>query len=526
MDLESTTRELKMLASKEKTTAPELDRAKDLMVELKGMGMSNSEIAELSGGRWSESTAKGYTRGVKASDPQSWQSTTALFSEMLAKNLTLADVSNARSIAVELEGLGSSLADVVSLMEDLKREGVNVAQVKKAIDIQTQLEQVGTSPAEIAGFVKELRNECVEVPTLVSIFSDWYEAGLTPAKVHSALSYMAQLKKAGLDLNALSRIAEVAGKFGGSGEVLEAVGKYGNLVELDQELQKRQQRSDIQAAEMESRTHDLDNAGRKLEKLRQEIAAREKALAIYERLKVAGFDEKTLAELAKAAGKYGKPPQVLMAINRFGDLSKIKAVDIEWRNKIKRKRESLKSLEKQRMQVKEPLEMCKNLLERKFGLSAIQMIDATARKYGEPIKVMEAIEKYGAIVEIDQKSAQAQAALAEIEGKIEVLKETFAQQNARNRTILDQFETLNAKAIEVGRAVGSVEERLKVDPMSRNLMALLQNPTSASYEDSLPLILAVLNRITAWAAIYKSKFRYSSLVNGNLEELLKNLGAV
>jgi hypothetical protein len=178
------------------------------------------------------------------------------------------------------------------------------------------------------------------------------------------------------------------------------------------------------------------------------------------------------------------------------------------------------------MQVKEPLEMCKNLLERKFGLSAIQMIDATARKYGEPIKVMEAIEKYGAIVEIDQKSAQAQAALAEFEVKIEVLKETFAQQNARNRTILDQFETLNAKAIEVGRAVGSVEERLKVDPMSRNLMALLQNPTSASYEDSLPLILAMLNRITAWAAIYKSKFRYSSLVNGNLEELLKHLGAV
>ena len=132
--------------------------------------------------------------------------------------------------------------------------------------------------------------------------------------------------------------------------------------------------------------HDLDNAARKLEKLRQETATREKALVTYERLKAAGFDEKTLTELAKATEKYDKPAQVLMAINRFGDLSKIKAADLELSGKIKQKRESLKNLEKQRMQLKEPVEMCKKLLEHKFGLTAIQMIDAAARKYGDPLK--------------------------------------------------------------------------------------------------------------------------------------------
>ena len=80
MDLESVARELKMLAARGKLTAPELDRAKDLMAQLKGMGMSNPEIVELTGGRWSESTVKGYTRGVQATDPESWRSTTALFS--------------------------------------------------------------------------------------------------------------------------------------------------------------------------------------------------------------------------------------------------------------------------------------------------------------------------------------------------------------------------------------------------------------------------------------------------------------
>jgi len=70
MDLESTARELKMLASRERLTASELDRAKDLMAQLKGMGMSNPEIVEITGGRWSESTTKGYTRGIKAADPE------------------------------------------------------------------------------------------------------------------------------------------------------------------------------------------------------------------------------------------------------------------------------------------------------------------------------------------------------------------------------------------------------------------------------------------------------------------------
>lgn len=524
MDLESTARELKMLASKEKTTASELDRAKDLMAELKGMGMSNSEIAELSGGRWSESTTKGYTKGVKATDPQPWKSTAALFSEMLSKNLTMADVSRAMTIVSELESMGSSLSEAVSFIEDLKKNGANVAQLKEAINIKTQLEQVGTSPGEIAGFVKALEEESIDVSGFVSLYCEWYEAGLTPANARSALSYKAQLKEAGLDLDILSRIDKAAGKFGGSVEVLEAVAKYGSLGELDQELQKRKQRSDAQAAEMESCNHDLDNAARKLEKLRQETATREKALVTYERLKAAGFDEKTLTELAKATEKYDKPAQVLMAINRFGDLSKIKAADLELSGKIKQKRESLKNLEKQRMQLKELVEMCKKLLEHKFGLTAIQTIDAVARKYGDPVEIIKAIEKYGAIMEIDQKSAQAKAALAEIEGRIEVLKVTCAQQNARNATILDQFETLNAKAIEVGRAVGSVEEQVKGDSMAHNLLALLRNPTSASYEDSLPLILVTLKCITAWATIHQSKFRYPSLVSGKIEELLRDLG--
>jgi len=310
MDLESVAKELKMLASRERLAAPELDRAKDLMAQLKGRGMSNPEIVELTGGRWSESTTKGYTRGVRATDPEPWKSTVALFSEMLSENLTLADVSAAMTISAELEAMGSSLRDVVSFMDDLERKETNVSQLKEAINIKTQLEQMGTSPDEIAGFVSELQQEKLDVTALILLFREWHEAGLTPASARLVLSYKAQVEGAGLDIDTLSHIAEAAGKFGGPGEVLEAVAKYGNLEELDHEVQKRREQLDTQAAEMESRSQELGAVEQKMQEVQNEIATKEKVLTTYERLKAIGFDEKTLGELAAAAEKYTTPRNV------------------------------------------------------------------------------------------------------------------------------------------------------------------------------------------------------------------------
>jgi len=217
-------------------------------------------------------------------------------------------------------------------------------------------------------------------------------------------------------------------------------------------------------------------------------------------------------------------PNVLRAINRFGDLSRIKAADNELRNKVKQKRQAVKSLEEQYSHLKEPIEMCKKLLKRRFGLTALSLINATAWRYGEPTEVMKAIEAYGALKEIEEKAAQAKAELTEIQGRVELLKETYNEQKARNRAILDQFETLNARAIEVGRMVGSVEQQLKKDTLARDILNLLQNPASAVYEQYLPLVLVMVKSISVWATNNKSKFRFSSLVDKNLQDLVGYLG--
>jgi len=287
-------------------------------------------------------------------------------------------------------------------------------------------------------------------------------------------------------------------------------------------------------AEAIAAVQDLDRQGVKAEqiiywngivsKLGGPEALQDKLERYYGILKACGFDEKALGELTKVAEKYGTPRKVFMAVNRFGDLSKIKAADDELRNKVKQKRAMVKSLDEQYPHLKEPIELCKTLLKRKFAFGTISVIVAAARRFDNPIEVMKAIEAYGALKGITKETDQAKTALAEIKGEIDVLKETYAEQNARNIAMLDQFEALNAKAIEVGRAVGAIQEQVKRDTMARDLLNLLQTPTSAGYEEYLPLALVVLNSVSVWANMNKGRFTYFSLLDRNIKEAMGNIG--
>jgi len=322
---------------------------------------------------------------------------------------------------------------------------------------------------------------------------------------------------------------------GSPAEVLKAVTKYGSLEKLDQELQTKRKELDRElqtkrekletlAAEMESRSRELDTAGKRLEGVQKQAADLRRALAAHRRLEAIGFDEKALGELGKAGKKYGAPRKVLAALNRFAGLSDIKAKVEELEDKVSQKRAMVKSLDEQYSHLKEPIELCKRLLKRKFGLSALQLINITAWRYGEPTEVMKAIEAYGALKEINKETDQAKTALAEIKGKVEAEKETFAEYSARNKAVLDQLEALNAKSIEVGRTVGIVQEQIKKDSLARDILTLLQNPALAGHEEYSPLVLVLLNSISIWANINRSKFRFSSLIDKNLQEVVGYLG--
>jgi len=80
----------------------------------------------------------------------------------------------------------------------------------------------------------------------------------------------------------------------------------------------------------------------------------------------------------------------------------------------------IKSLDEEYSHLKEPIELCKRLFKRRFGLTALQLINITVRRHREPTEVMKAIEAYGALREIRKETDQTKTVLAEIKGKVVV----------------------------------------------------------------------------------------------------------
>ncbi|MBA7633440.1 hypothetical protein ES703_41006 [subsurface metagenome] len=400
-------------------------------------------------------------------------------------------------------------------------------KVRALSEVQTKLDEGGFKLDSLDRQIKEAGGNVAQLEGKENTLNEQIETLETKlAEKSEVIKKIEDLEKYGFDIERLRQLrealTEIGAKYGLKGK--EAVSKFFHtLKDYEAILGAESQLKGLQT-QIETRRQDLDAAEKKLERVQKQTADLRKALATYRRLEASGFDEKVLGELARAAEKYGPPGKVLRAINRFNDLSNIKATDDELRNKAKKKRQTIKDLDEQYSHLKEPIELCKRLLKRRFGLQALQLINITAWRYGEPTEVMKAIEAYGALKEIRKEIAQAKTALAEIKGKVEAEKETYAEDSARNEAMLDQFEALNAKALEVGTAVGSVQEQIKKDTMARDLLILLRNPVSASYEEYSPLALVLLKSISVWANINKDKFRFPSLVGKNLEELTGYLG--
>ena len=162
--------------------------------------------------------------------------------------------------------------------------------------------------------------------------------------------------------------------------------------------------------------------------------------------------------------------------------------------------------------------------DHKFGLDIITSLLATAKMYGEPTQVLKAVEAYGKLEAMEEKIKQLKLEIVKIEARIEELKKTQSQYEARNKATLDQFEALNIRAIEVGRTLGSIEEQLKLNIRARDVLNLLQNPMKASYEEYAPLVLLLVFGIKIWVNENKSRFRLAYNIDEGLNALVKNLG--
>jgi len=400
-------------------------------------------------------------------------------------------------------------------------------KVRALNEVQAKLDEAGLKLDSLHQRVKEAEGSLAPLEDRRTVLNDQIETlEARVAGKSELLEHTEELGKLGLDIERLRQLQHtlraIGAKHGLKGK--EAADKFFDDLKDYEAIVGAELRLKGFHTQIETRSLELDMAEKKLEKARNEMADVQKALASYQRLVSMGFDEKALGEMEKAGKKYGTPRKVLVALNRFASLSDIKTATEDMRGKLKQGKADVEAIEKKNLHLKSIIEMCEDLLGRKFSLQAITLIRATATKYGEAVDVMKAIEAYGSLKEIEKKISQARTGLVETQAKIQRQKELEAEYQARIRATLEQLEALNAKAIDVGRQAGVVQQQMKKDTLARDVLNLLQNPTSAGYEDCLPLVLVLLNSISLWANMNKGRFTYFSLLDRNLKEAMGSIG--
>ncbi len=401
------------------------------------------------------------------------------------------------------------------------------AKVRALSEVQAKLDAAGLKLDSLDQRIKEAESNLAPLEDKKNSLSERVETLETRvAEKSELLEYAGELGKLGLDIERLRQLQHTLGeigiKHGLKGK--EATSKFFDDLKDYEVIVGAELRLKGLHTQIETRSLELDMAEKKLEKARDEMADVQKALASYQRLVSMGFDEKALGELEKAGKKYGTPRTVLTAVSRFGGLSDIKTATEDMKGKLKQEKADVEATEKKHLHLKSIIEMCEDLLRRKFSLQTITLIRETAMKYGEAVDVMKAIEAHGSLKEIEKKTSQARTGLVETQAKIQRQKELEAEYQARIRATLEQLEALNAKAIDVGRQAGVVQQQIKKDTLARDVLNLVQNPTSAGYENCLPLVLVLLKSISMWANMNKSKFSYYILLDKNLEEAVRHLG--
>jgi DNA repair exonuclease SbcCD ATPase subunit len=558
-DIEKLAKELIALAEKVRLSEPDHERVKSLMAELRRKGMSNEEISEITEGRWKESTIRGYTKGIKTENPEGWNKATQLLNEVISRGIPLEDLEIARKVIEKLESKGIRLDDMTDLLSNLKGEGIGIEEfltcyreqkdanlttqdIREMMEYRFDLEDMGFTTDKLSLIVSEAKKvgspdavleEIVAYKELKEIESktdkakkeleeleakkdreledledkrnslnkELAELGKELSKAKTTLERYEKLEKLGYDLNALEEIAKSAGKFK---DVLKAINAYKTLSEMENGIKKARDEHERLKSE--------------LEELNKEYA---KSLEICITLEKHGLDLPALKGLSKSLENY-KPSEFFEAINRCKSLKGLE-------EKLKEKRKELKDAElkiRKTMQKYSHLTdvtgVCDKLLNKKFGLDAIEDLYKLSGKYGSPLEVLKAVEKYGKMEEVENKIKEKWKEKSGIEAEIDSLKKVKEKSQALIKQQYKQMEELNALSVKIGKKVGKIEGKLKGDEKAVKILEFIEEPASFSKKDVATLIAPIIDATKTWIEV-NEEVSYPSLAKGHAKDLAKSL---
>jgi len=474
MNIEELARRFVALANKPILSQVEHDEVRNLMRQLKEEGMSNDEISRLSKGKWTASTVKGYTKGVRSSAGNSWQDVTSLFDELVSANMTVDDVGSALAVSQELEIHHTSFDQVIDLL----------------------------------GAVE---SSSIDMPDLIQLHQGLKQNGLSPEEVANALAYKQQLEEKGLDLDSLGLVAELVKKHGDPQEIIEAVSKYGSLVELEEQIAAEEQ-------ELDRLNQQLSDVREQLEKVENKSSELKGALEAYEEVARLGFTEAQLLKLATLARKHSTVKRVLEAVEGYVDYADIVSKINKAKADLSSTKAKIDKLEAEHAHLKTAITMCQTLLQQyKFGLDAIATILSVAKQFGGAVDVLKGLEAYGKLEALQQE-------LGNLEGGVAGRRKLLAELEGKYHEELEGMEALHATVLKVGAEVGRLESRTEDNKELHKILDLITNPTSADYNEHWRLVCAIAGSLRKWVLSNEHKFRSTYSIKDGLGRLVSELG--
>lgn len=260
---------------------PQRNQAFNLIKDLKRAGFTNHEIEVLINGRWSESTIKRETRGVKSTSKTEKDAVLQTFSNFTLRGYKPEDAEGYMRTRDLLDEIGLEMNVFLDLLKKLIEHDIPIMDL---ITLQHRLEQASQS-------VEDLTN-------MITKYNNLIEKGLTPEI-----------------LNFLQKSAE---KFGGLQGLLKALDQYENL----ENMEKIRESFSKELIKIEKEQEEINQFN---ERLNNE-AIRFSSIIDFTRKLVeeSNFDYNSIIMLTQAAEKFGKPFQIIEAINTFGNLENLK----------------------------------------------------------------------------------------------------------------------------------------------------------------------------------------------------------
>ncbi len=473
--IEELARRIAGLAKKPVLSRAEHTEAQRIMREMKKLGLSNEQISALSDGKWTTSTVKGYTTGIKAPESSAWHDEARILQAMISSGMSLGDVSNAVRMHDELASRGVSIQDVASVL----------------------------SAADAAS---------MDLATLVQQTKAIAEEGLTPQQVREHIDLRRELIAAGLTPESLPTLTELARRYGEAEKALQAVSSYNSLQEIQAEIQKAERHAKSLADQRASAEKELANTRRTLAKEKNGLEALHEA----ERL---GFGSTELTQLARLSDACGGPKAVLKMVKKNTDLRQLDKDLEQAEQELDRTQAMIQKLEAEYAHLKTAVDFCSKLIrEHKFGFDAISAVFSAAQKYGEVLGVLKAIDTFGSIAALSGR-------LRDLQSKVAERDKVAVELKARCDEQLAELDRLHGTCLKVGAEVARVESRLNDSTEVRKVFDFISNAAPAGFDDGGPVALPLAKALQRWVIAHEEHLPHSYNAKSGLESLIRDLGA-